>query len=126
MNEYGRQLVAIANHLMQIAAGDRHHFGGFFRYYISGWRNQPGIRHQTGDISSPPLHDLPPAGPSIDVDRKMPAEYHMQAIDRPLFRSQDLTCSQRAQTAAIRHPFDLRLWCGTECPMLRQAFEQGF
>src|SRR5438552_622459 len=81
VDKYRREFLAFSNHFRYVVAIYRDHLGRLFGHHISRRSNQPRIRHQTRNVPTAPLHDLPAPGPSIDVNAQVSCKYNMQSFD---------------------------------------------
>src|SRR5262245_45114040 len=104
MNEYCGELLTFADHLGEFRAK----YGDQLRRLLGdhgAWRrNQARIRHEAGDISSSPFHNLAPAAALFDVNGKMTTQDDMKSCDRSLLRSENASRIQRMQSAVIGDP----------------------
>ena len=81
MDKFRREFVTFADDSGHIIAMYRDDFCRLLCDDISGWRNQPRIRHQASDVSGAPFHDLSPAGSAVDMNAQVSVQHNMQAVN---------------------------------------------
>jgi len=89
MNEYGGELLTLADHFGKFRAIHGDLLRRLFADHVSRPGNQPGIWLEAGDVASSPSHDLATAASLFDVNEEMTAKDNVKTRDWTLPEGQN-------------------------------------